>query len=469
VSEYVGPFGEFDASSFEELINEEMEAAFEGWSPARGGLLTWFNKARSRIDAILGNQLGVTAAAAFKKFGETIGRTPPILAAPATAQSTWTMIDNLGHTIEDGTEVAIPINGDEVLGFVVVGDVVVPPGSEATGAGAVLLQAITPGTVGNNLSATPRPISASTAFVDTIALVGVTSGGVDEEDEDDYLDRLTVRLRLLSLSLIVASDFEIDAVTSGGIARALCLPGYNAETAEADQPLCFTNFPLTEAGQPPSGPAREALQASAAERVPSGVKNFVGVPTYTTLDVWAEVVVAAGFDPLVVKAAVEGRLAEYLAPANWGRPTGFGDPGNSGGWILTPNVYVNEVISELDRVPGVSRVVSVLLGGTGGGKAVTIAASTDVVTFALAHGYVAGDAFVLRSGFTPGTPLSAGTLYYARDLTEKTLKVAATPGGAAINITADGAGTAVRLRPENLTLNGVVQLPELKTATIVAA
>lgn len=461
MSEFTPAVVVYDAGTLEQQVNEEIEASIEGWSPARAGLVKWVNKARSRIDALLLNQTASSSAAMFKKFGETMGRVPPILAAPASATSTWTAIDNAGYVIEAGTEVAIPVNGNESKPFVVLSPVEIPPGSTATAAGEVLLQALAPGTASNELTGEPRPVTQKAAFVESIALAGETSGGVDEEDEDAYLNRLTEEMQLLSLSLIVARDFEIDARSYAGIARALCIPGYKADTKEANMPLCFTVFPLDTAGLAPSAPKREELQQGQAAQVPSGVLNFVDVPTYTTVDVAAVAIARAGFDPAAVKTPVAGRLADYLSPANFGAPT---EGEAAAGWVLKEKVYVNEVMSELDRVNGVERVVSVLLGVTG--AAFTSAAATDVFTFAAAHGFLANDAVVFRSPLTGTAPLAATTVYYVRDITEKTFKVSLTPGGAAVNVTSDGSGTAVRMRSEDVTLAGVAPLPTLKTSIV---
>lgn len=76
----------------------------------------------------------------------------------------------------------------------------------------------------------------------------------------------------------------------------------------------------------------------------------------------------------------------------------------------------------------------------GATRDVTGAASTDAITLA-AHGVAAGAA-VRFSSPTAGAlpvPLLAGTTYYARDVTAGAFKVAASPGGPAIDLTVDGA------------------------------
>lgn len=353
-----------DAASNEAQIDTELQASLPGYDPKRAGLSYWQKKAFARLMADIGDLHVEGRASMFRFFAEKIAKIPPILAAPATVYSTWTVIDEEGHTIKDGTEVKIPVDADNYKAFVVVGDVVIPLGKDTTAAGEVLLQAKEPGVAGNELSGEPTPISADTAFVDSIELTGVTDGGVDEEGEDEYLERAVMEARLFSTSLVVKEDFEIDAITFPGVARALCLPAWNGDEGKAEA-LCFTVVALTAAGQAPGETQRDALLEHQAEKVPSGVENFVGVPTFTKLDVLAEFSVLPGFDPEVVKAAVQARLASYLDPANSGLPSGFGDPGSIGGWAPASAVYRNELITEVSNVPGVDRVVTLKLAKTG--------------------------------------------------------------------------------------------------------
>lgn len=74
----------------------------------------------------------------------------------------------------------------------------------------------------------------------------------------------------------------------------------------------------------------------------------------------------------------------------------------------------------------------------GGVKAFTVDTSTDVFTSA-AHGMANNDPFEFATGTPPGGT-SLGVVYFVRDVTADTFKVAATPGGAAINITSAASG-----------------------------
>lgn len=353
-------FGEVDASSLKQEAIELLQAKFPGWEPSSGDLLTWLLEGNARIDADVFEQMSALEQAAFKRYGEAIAGVPPIQAASATAESTWTMVDEDGHEIPAGTLVDIPGPNGEVFGFETVGDTVVAPSSNKA---TILLEAVEPGTVGNGLSEEPV-LRTSLSFVEVpggIELEGVTSGGVDEEEEAVYLNRLVETLRLLSISLILPEDFEVDARSYAGIARAKCVRGYDAETDEEEVPLCQTVFPIGDDGLAVSTPIKEALLAGQEAKLIEGVNHFVADPDYTTVDIKASVVVEAGFDPTTIAEAVKARLSEYLDPSKWGLPAN----GQGSGWINRTSVYYNEVISTIDRVGGVDRVVNVELAKHG--------------------------------------------------------------------------------------------------------
>jgi hypothetical protein len=344
-------------TSLETEAFERLEAQFEEWAPSEGNLDVWMIKAFSRIASIVRGQAAELSTAAFKKFGESIVSVPPIVASPASVGSTWVMIDTAGYTIAAGTKLNIASSGESVVGFEVVEDVTIAPGSKETSAGQVVLRAVIPGTGGNGLSVDPVPSdsTAATSATETITLSSVTSGGVDEESEDAYLDRLTEELQLLSLSLIVPEDFTKDARSVAGVWRALTLGGYENETA--NKPLDVTVFAVDLNGAALSSLKKEELLERQQAKVPSGVTVFVHDPKYTKVDVTAEVVAITGFEPSAVKASVEGLLTSLLSPANWGLPS-QGDR-LSNGWLNSTIVYVNDLIAEIDRLNGVQRVTSV--------------------------------------------------------------------------------------------------------------
>lgn len=84
-------------------------------------------------------------------------------------------------------------------------------------------------------------------------------------------------------------------------------------------------------------------------------------------------------------------------------------------------------------------ITTAAVDGQATGQAFTNAAATDIFT-ANAHGYVANQQ-VRLSGLTGSAGVVAGTIYYVTAVTTNTFKLAATSGGAAIDITSDGSGT----------------------------
>lgn len=76
-------------------------------------------------------------------------------------------------------------------------------------------------------------------------------------------------------------------------------------------------------------------------------------------------------------------------------------------------------------------------------------AGTDVITYD-GHGFETDDPLTVRAvdGGTLSAPLVAGTTYYAIRLTASTLQLAEEAGGAAINITSDGASVVIIRDPD---------------------
>lgn len=79
-------------------------------------------------------------------------------------------------------------------------------------------------------------------------------------------------------------------------------------------------------------------------------------------------------------------------------------------------------------------------------KIFTALAADDVFT-SIAHGFSDTDTVVLFGASLP-TGITEGDVYYVRDATTNTFKLAATSGGAAIDLTGDGFGILQAITPE---------------------
>jgi hypothetical protein len=100
----------------------------------------------------------------------------------------------------------------------------------------------------------------------------------------------------------------------------------------------------------------------------------------------------------------------------------------------------------------------------------TADAAADTLTSA-AHGLSGGDEVVLRArpGYFLPKPLQPETVYHARDVTADALKLAATPGGPAVDVTWAGTGsmtltpvTVLRLATADVTVGGLLYAGHLR-------
>jgi len=108
------------------------------------------------------------------------------------------------------------------------------------------------------------------------------------------------------------------------------------------------------------------------------------------------------------------------------------------GWFLCDATAYNAT-----TYPNMAATLIPIASSVGRGTAVgtfTVDAATDVITLA-AHGLATGNLVHVASTSTLPTGLSANTVYYVRDTTSSTFKLASASGSAAIDITSTGSGT----------------------------
>lgn len=328
----------------------EMEALISGWDPALAEYETI--QAQALIYRIVFPLLQLAAnvdQAIFSEWGKQIVNVVPQDATRSTVNSTWTMKDTAGYTITAGTQVDIARTGDERIGFLVVSDVEVPPGKEATEPGEVVLEAIEPGLDGNGLEGEGILIDAL-FFVTDIAIVGASSGGTDAEDPAAYLGRLAETMQTYIEGVVTSRDVEIVARNVPGIGRALAIDNYNLETAEAEQEKTTTVIVTDDEGEPATAEAKEALEAVLEEKREVNYLFFVGSPTYNEIDVEAVIVPMQGFDQASVVANVEAAIEAFLDPATYGQQP----PGDVSSWVNSTTLRYQDLVTVINDAEGVS-------------------------------------------------------------------------------------------------------------------
>lgn len=368
MADYVNPQFEAEPFTIEQAVYDYIQSVFPDFAPKEPHLVTILTEAYAQQVAELMRLATDVPPEIFKYFGRLVG-IEPIAPAYASALTTWTMVDDAGYVIPEGTAVRFFIGGDEYAAFVTEEPVVVPQGDTVTGAGAVVLRALEEGTRSTDL-ATPPELVDLLDYVESVDLVGSTAGGVDAEDIDDYLDRLATRLRLLADRPIIPRDFEIFTQNMAGVSRALALDLYDPVTDTYNNDKMLSIAALGADGDSVTDPLKtEISDAIAAVREVNFQINMIDVNT-TAITIGATVVTYAGVDVAEVEAAVDAALTDYLHPLNWGRPI---DEESNLDWVLDDKVRLYEVAAVINSVASVNYIEagSLTINGVAGDLTMT--------------------------------------------------------------------------------------------------
>lgn len=341
-----------------------VESRIPGWLPAEGNLESILIAALSQAAGELRALAALVPESIFQYFGESILGLPRYPAVQATGLTTWTAIDAAGYRVTAGTLIGIaPPATSDAYAFQVVTDFTIPPGSQT--AAAVEVRALEAGADASGITGTVEMLDPLD-FIEQVVLDGPTTGGQDAETIEHYLDRLSNLLTLLAPRPILPVDFAVFAQRNPAVGRAVAIDLYNPQTGDTTCPRCVTVAVVDQDGNPLPAQAKADVDAELQAQREVNFLAFVVDPSYTTIDVTAQVAVYPGYVPNEVADRVKADLAQFLSPANWGLPP-FGDTGATS-WLNVTEVRHNELIARIDRVDGVDYVVSVTAGVAGGAQ-----------------------------------------------------------------------------------------------------
>jgi hypothetical protein len=328
----------------------EMEAQLEGWDSKLGEYemillqaiiwrLVWpFIQLAARVDATI-----------FNEWGKQIVAVAPQEAQKASVLSTWTVRDALGYTIKAGTQVDVARSGDDRVGFLVVADVEVPPGSTSTAAGEVILEAARAGLDGNGVGDGPGILIDAYGYVEGIAIEGLSDNGADAEDPEHFLGRLAETMQTFIEGVVVANDVAIVSRNVPGIGRVTVLDNYNAETEEDEQEKTTTVAVTGDLGGVAAVWAKEALEAVLAEKREVNYLFFVVDADYNLIDVEATVVPSEGYGQAAAVASAQAAIQALLDPL-----TAFQDPpGDDATWANTTVLRFQDLVTVVNNAQGV--------------------------------------------------------------------------------------------------------------------
>lgn len=351
MADYISVGLDVDPTELEDNVYTYIQSWYPNWRPEEGHLAVIMTEAFMQEVADARFQASDVPPSIFRYFGGLVG-VRPTEASPAVGFTTWSVIDTLGHTIPADTSVRIPISGDDYMVFNVVNDVEIAVGDSTTEVGEVQLVAAEESSLGNGLTGQPELLTVLD-YVDpnTIVLEAATSGGSDEEDNDTYLGRLSLRLQLLADRPILPRDFEIYMQTIPGIERALCLNLFDPANGLYTNERTVTMVGLDATGVGISEPLKTQAQQllDAAREVNFVVKTMD--PTTTAVTVSATVRCYVGWQAADVKANVEAAISGYLSGRTWGQPL-FGEDRRwvKEGWDKVRYLEVATVINNVEGV-----------------------------------------------------------------------------------------------------------------------
>jgi hypothetical protein len=351
---------ETEPDAVAQIAFDYMEENVPGWSPADGNLDVWILSAGAR-QAAEGRDIASDVPVSILRYiGFYIFNLAPVEATAATALTNWTMSDNAGYTILDGTNVGIRDANGDLIPFVTVGDFSVAVGS--TTAVNIPIAALEPGANGSNLGA----VGGNVELVDAIAgpslitLVAKTAGGSDDEDDQVYISRLINYIRLMSPRPVKAQDFADLAQNISGIWRAAAIEGLNATFNFTGQPQTVTVFPVDENGAYVGDTIADQYVAYVQPMMSPNFTVFRKAVTPRTVNITANVSIFPGWDSSSVIASCVSAITAFLDSGQWGSPP-FGDGRD---FIVTNTLKLNDIVGALYRVDGVRYVNSVTINGS---------------------------------------------------------------------------------------------------------
>lgn len=213
---------------FNEFV-DYMQSIYPEWDPST-----------TQLDYMLGMFFSLKAAAVadmasrvmrgvYMKFGETIVNIPPLAASEAQVSFNFTAVDTLGHIIPADTQLGLRDSLGDIHIFTTLADATIPAGSSSVA--GVTAAALDPGADSNTLSGTVEVVEQFD-WLSSVTVAAPSSGGVDEEDEETYLNRLTANLGLMAPRPILATDFALISRNVPGVWRAIALDNFIPGTNE---------------------------------------------------------------------------------------------------------------------------------------------------------------------------------------------------------------------------------------------
>ncbi|MCD2193529.1 baseplate J/gp47 family protein [Actinomycetospora endophytica] len=337
-----------------------LQAIQPGWTPHEGQLDVAMIEVFARMVANAARVMTTVPLSIFQYLGQQLFGIPPLGGQYATMNVQVTTVNNFGYTIGAGTQVLLMYGPNQSFLFQFAASLVIPPGSTT---GTAVLVSANASSESNGVLANNLVLVDGLAGVDSIVCTDspqAPTGGADAETQTTYLDRLRREISLLTPRPILAGDFATIALNQVGVARAVALDGYNPGDGTANNSLMVTVCAVDAGGEALGADHKNELIAYLeATRSVNWVVHVID-PTYTTVNVTAQINVKRGYSLNDVKSAVAAAITNYVSSRYWGASVDS-DGNPTADWYNTTVVRQLGVVGAISNIPGLAWVDSVSL------------------------------------------------------------------------------------------------------------
>jgi uncharacterized phage protein gp47/JayE len=272
-------------------------------------------------------------------------------AAP-TATALISVADTVGHTIPAGTRIYLPsVDGTSVVTMLVEPPGLTIPAGSTTGIVSIIGDTFTAAANGSP-AGSPLQLASPLAFIDSITLASDVADGRDAETDDAWRDRGVAHLARLSSTLVTAPQFEAATLERPEVTRAIAVDNTDPTTpGVGDDPGHVTVAVLGDGGAALSSAAKALIEADLEAQAVAVLDVHVTDVAVVTVTLTATITTIDATAPQAVADAVEQAIIGYIDPTTWAYGT---------------TIWRNELISLIDQVDGVDRVVAVTITGANG-------------------------------------------------------------------------------------------------------
>lgn len=332
-------------------ILDGLTARWDDWEPYPGDPLVALAEEIGREISDMNTVAVASIATAVAGIGETVFGVAAFQAEPAHLQVELTLAAT--DTIGPEFVVVGDAGAGEEVAFALLDTLALP-----IGVTEVTMYAVEPGAVGNDVPVGPMTIATASATVATAVATSESTDGIDAEDLEAYLDRLTATLATLRFGGVRAIDLATLARSVPGVHRALGVDLYDPAAPATPAERTATVFPVDALGQPVDAGVKANLVNYLEQLREVNFIIHAANPTYTPITITYTAVADATASTSIVEAEINATLGAYLSPATWGS-----DPLDPQSWTDATVVRFLDVARVIGSVPGVTYVSALTING----------------------------------------------------------------------------------------------------------